>query len=100
MNHCIDPSHPALPGHFPGRPLVPGVVILERVLDSVAAAEPAWRVTGIRKLKFLRPLSPGQAFRVECAAVKNERLRFRCLCDGELLAEGNLQLAARTMPVG
>ena len=35
---CIDADHPSLPGHFPGRPLVPGVVVLEQVLRAVEAA--------------------------------------------------------------
>ena len=35
----IDAAHPALPGHFPGQPLVPGVMMLEQV----ARALRAWR---------------------------------------------------------
>lgn len=90
---CIAADHPALPGHFPGHPVVPGVVILDRVLDAVRAQYPAVQVTGIRKLKFLRPLLPDQDFQIECAAPANGRLRFRCLSDTVVLAEGNLQLA-------
>lgn len=93
MKCCISPDHPALPGHFPGNPLVPGVVILDRVMDAVAHGLPGWRVAGIRKLKFLRPLLPGQAFEVVCAGVKDGRLRFRCVSGDTLVAEGNLELA-------
>lgn len=55
----IDASHPALAGHFPGNPIVPGVVVLERV----AAALRAWRGERVEKLdaKFMRPLRAGEA---------------------------------------
>ena len=35
---CIAPSHPSLPGHFPGQPVVPGVVILDAVQQAIEAA--------------------------------------------------------------
>lgn len=96
MQMLIAADHPALPGHFPGRPIVPGVVILDHILDAVAAECPAYRVTGIRKLKFLRALVPGENFSVQCAAIQNGRLRFECLQAGERIAEGNLVLTAVT----
>src|SRR3546814_2617840 len=37
MSFVIAADHPSLPGHFPGRPLVPGVVVLDRVLDAIEA---------------------------------------------------------------
>jgi 3-hydroxyacyl-[acyl-carrier-protein] dehydratase len=52
-------EHPALPGHFPGQPVVPGVMLL----DWVAAALGRWRgrrVGGLAQVKFLRPLLPEQ----------------------------------------
>jgi 3-hydroxymyristoyl/3-hydroxydecanoyl-(acyl carrier protein) dehydratase len=92
MTFCIDSSHPALPGHFPGNPLVPGVVILRHVLDAVEEQLPGWRVAGIRKLKFLRPLLPGQTCEVLLGEIKADRVRFRCLDSESLVAEGNLSL--------
>jgi hypothetical protein len=60
----IHADHPSLPGHFPGAPLVPGVVIL----DEVIAALDEWRrdsqLSGIRSVKFLAPLKPEQAFTI------------------------------------
>jgi 3-hydroxyacyl-[acyl-carrier-protein] dehydratase len=96
MQMSIAGDHPALPGHFPGNPVVPGVVILDHILDAVAAEWPAYRVTGIRKLKYLRKLIPDENFSVKCAALQNGRLRFECLQAGERIAEGNLLLVEAT----
>jgi 3-hydroxyacyl-[acyl-carrier-protein] dehydratase len=59
-------SHPALPGHFPGNAVVPGVVIL----DEVIGAAERWlggplHVTAIPAAKFLAPLWPGVEARIE-----------------------------------
>jgi 3-hydroxyacyl-[acyl-carrier-protein] dehydratase len=55
----IDNDHPALPGHFPQRPVIPGVVLLDRV----AAALAQWRgqrIAALPQVKFLAPLLPEQ----------------------------------------
>src|SRR3546814_12508111 len=61
----IGDDHPALPGHFPGRPIVPGVVILDRVLDAIEAAHGPLGALRLPQVKFLRPLLPGQDAWVE-----------------------------------
>jgi 3-hydroxymyristoyl/3-hydroxydecanoyl-(acyl carrier protein) dehydratase len=94
LNHILT-SHPALPGHFPGQPVVPGVVIIDHVLEAAAVALPAWQITGIRKLKFLRPLLPSQLFSVELAEVKNGRVRFVFVHENNSIAEGNLMVEAQ-----
>jgi 3-hydroxyacyl-[acyl-carrier-protein] dehydratase len=93
MQISISADHPALPGHFPGNPIVPGVVLVDHILDAVAAAFPAHHVTGIRKLKFLRPLLPAQQCDVQLANISAGRLRFECLLAGERIAEGSLIIA-------
>jgi 3-hydroxyacyl-[acyl-carrier-protein] dehydratase len=95
MQFSIATNHPALPGHFPGNPVVPGVVILDHILDAVAAVFPAHRINGIRKLKFQRPLLPDQMCDVQFGSVRDGRLRFECLQAGERIAEGSLLLEAR-----
>ncbi|HLI18995.1 MAG TPA: hydroxymyristoyl-ACP dehydratase [Rhodanobacteraceae bacterium] len=81
-------DHPALPGHFPGNPLVPGVVLLERV----AAAYRQWRGARIERLdaKFVQPLLPGQDAMIALHE-EGTRLRFEVTrTDGEVLARGML----------
>jgi 3-hydroxyacyl-[acyl-carrier-protein] dehydratase len=87
----IDPSHPALAGHFPGNPVVPGVVVLERV----AAALRAWRGERVEKLdaKFVQPLLPGEDAVIELEA-EAACIRFAVRrADGVPLARGTLQRA-------
>lgn len=94
----IAADHPSLPGHFPGRPLVPGVVLLDRVLDAIDA-EHALRGrapprAGLRlpQVKFLQPLLPDEAARVElqCSESDPTRWRFRVLRADDLLATGEV----------
>ena len=92
MQFTIPPDHPSLPGHFPGNPVVPGVVIMDRVLDAVEA-ETGVKVGALRlpQVKFIQPLLPGQAADVslEGAAPK---WRFRVHHDERLIASGEVVL--------
>lgn len=89
---CVNNAHPSLPGHFPGTPVVPGVVLLSEVLADLRRQLPQVQATGIKKLKFLRMLFPEQRFTVEFGEPAERNLRFKCWQDGALLAEGNLAL--------
>lgn len=55
----IPPDHPSFPGHFPGMPITPGVVLLDLALHAIAAElQLDLQHCQIRNLKFLNPVLP------------------------------------------
>lgn len=90
MQFEIAPDHPSLPGHFPGNPVVPGVLLLERVLEAVEAAGTAPRALRLPQVKFLQPLLPGQCAHVALDVPAPGRWRFRVTRDEVLLASGEI----------
>jgi len=86
-------DHPSLPGHFPGRPIVPGVVLLDLALAEAARAFGPLRAAGLSQVKFLAPLLPEQDATVEFLR-DGAQLRFAWRRDGQLLAQGAFTLAA------
>ncbi|RAI58314.1 3-hydroxyacyl-ACP dehydratase FabZ family protein [Roseicella frigidaeris] len=90
VRFTLPPGHPALPGHFPGRPIVPGVLLLDAVMQ--AAGIGAGRLL---RAKFLAPVAPGQAVEIELAAPGPERLAFRCRCAGTVVLSGEFACPPR-----
>jgi 3-hydroxyacyl-[acyl-carrier-protein] dehydratase len=91
----IPANHPSLPGHFPGSPLVPGVVILDEVIAALIEWRQGSLLTGIRLVKFLAPLPPEQAFTISLSA-KNEgavEVNFCCRAEDRVIVEGQLEVA-------
>jgi 3-hydroxyacyl-[acyl-carrier-protein] dehydratase len=87
-------THPALPGHFPGHPIVPGVVLLDHVLAALVRWQPTAVVSVLPQVKFIEPLLPEQPFTILLRRDRPGRLRFECLRAGRCIAGGILQLAA------
>lgn len=68
-----------LDGHFPGEPIVPGVILCEIMAQSACvllAGDVHGRVktlfTGLDKVKFRRPVRPGDTFETECVIEKSK----------------------------
>ena len=92
MQFSIPHDHPSLPGHFPGRPIVPGVVLLERVLEAIEASHGPLGGLRLPQVKFLQPLLPGEPALVVLEG-EAPRWRFRVLRDATLLASGEIVAA-------
>jgi 3-hydroxymyristoyl/3-hydroxydecanoyl-(acyl carrier protein) dehydratase len=95
---AIGADHPSLPGHFPGTPIVPGVVILDEILAAVTEWRGDSRVTAIRAVKFLAPLEPQQPFTICLSAGQDAEgeVDFSCRVDDRLIVEGRLQVCYGT----
>ncbi|MGO4702918.1 hydroxymyristoyl-ACP dehydratase [Dyella sp. 2RAB6] len=88
----IDPSHPSLPGHFPGQPLVPGVVLLEAVANALRDWR-GQRLARIAEAKFVAPLLPGETAELVLSE-SGARVRFELRRGELLLARGAIEGAA------
>ena len=84
----IPADHPAFAGHFPGVPIVPGVVLLDEVMHAVVSdmglAAMAWQISYV---KFLSPLKPNEAVVIEHEQLPNGNIKFEVL-------EGTRQIVA------
>lgn len=85
----IPADHPALPGHFPGNPVVPGVVLLELV-HRQARALAGFRdgPTRWQRIKFLRPVRPEQPIRLHIEGAADQFSFTIRDEDGETIARG------------
>ena len=95
---AISADHPSLPGHFPGTPLVPGVVILDEVLAALLEWRKNCQLTGIRAVKFLVPLKPEQTFTIHFSASDDggSEVNFSCHVEDRVIVEGRLEVRWET----
>jgi 3-hydroxyacyl-[acyl-carrier-protein] dehydratase len=84
----IPPHHPAFSGHFPGAPLLPGVVLLDEMLRSAQIASlSGWTIA---TAKFLQPVRPGETLTLEHEQIASGALRFAIRSAGRPVASGTL----------
>lgn len=84
-------THAALPGHFPDNPIVPGVVLLDRIA-AVIERGTGLRLARIDAVKFVAPLRPDED--ASLIVVRDgARVRFRVERQGEPILRGEGELA-------
>lgn len=91
VQRSISPSHPSLAGHFPGNPVVPGVVILSELLGATESwlhweGDPL----AVASVKFLRLLRPNEPFTLLLEQRSETTVSFAVLREQVRIATGTL----------
>ncbi|HVS78206.1 MAG TPA: hypothetical protein VHE11_14805 [Steroidobacteraceae bacterium] len=83
--------HPATEGHFPGAPILPGVVLLDealKVIEGVTGRDAThWRISSV---KFLSPAAPAEPLRLEHERLASGAVRFTIVSGDRTVATGQL----------
>src|SRR5271168_20982 len=103
----VDPADPMFAGHFPAKPILPGVLLIEAVAQTagvmLGSAAPLKTdsarggvalLTAVNRFKFLKPVTPGQELRIETKKMTEAgRMAYiggTVWVDGEMVASGEL----------
>lgn len=102
----VDPAEPFFAGHFPGKPIVPGVFLIEAVAQTsgvmlgAAAGESTGspRLGAVNRFKFLKAVAPGAILRIETTKL-TEAGAMACIegivrVGGEVVARGELTVVS------
>ncbi|MDP2266531.1 MAG: hypothetical protein Q8J70_08290 [Thiobacillus sp.] len=90
----IAADHPAYAGHFPGQPILPGVVLLDAALHALAGVQGMPAASGqIKSAKFLSPVSPGEPLTLYYTASAAGGFRFELRSDARTVASGAVAFA-------
>lgn len=85
-------DHPAFAGHFPGMPIVPGVVLLDEALCAIATATGlALDACQVSSVKFLSPVRPGEQVALQYAVLATGAIRFDLSSGERRVATGTVR---------
>lgn len=91
----IPHDHAAFAGHFPGMPIVPGVVLLDEAVHAISAASglnaAPWRISSV---KFLSPLLPDEPATLSFETQASGAVRFEIASGTRTIAIGSIDSGA------
>jgi 3-hydroxyacyl-[acyl-carrier-protein] dehydratase len=106
----VSANEPCFQGHFPGRPIFPGVLILEamaqaagilafRTYNAKPDEQSVYYYAGIDDARFKKPVLPGDQMHVEVLLVGSKRgiFKFKCFArvDGAVVAQADILCTVR-----
>lgn len=100
-------NEPFFQGHFPGVPVMPGVLIMESLAQAggilvvkstdTAVEDKLFLFTGIESVRFRKPVYPGDKLELHCRLLKHKlklwKMEGRAYVDGKLAAEAVMTAA-------
>jgi beta-hydroxyacyl-ACP dehydratase FabZ len=102
-------NEPFFQGHFPDRPIMPGVLILEAMAQTggvlafkstTGSGHPVVYLTGVEKAKFRKPVVPGDQVRFEIEVVKHRppfwKMRGAAYVESEMVCEAEMTAMVMT----
>src|SRR5947207_11107276 len=92
-SRIIPADHPSLAGHFPGAPIVPGVVVLDEVAAALAEWRKESRLIGVTSDNFIAPIKPGQSFVIgfDSTNTTENKIDFCYHLYGRVIVDGLLE---------
>ena len=107
----VDPANPIFAGHFPAKPILPGVLLIEAVAQTAGVMlgsaapqgsdkpNPGVALLGaVNRFKFLKPVTPGQELRIETKKLTEAgRMAYvggTVWVNGEMVASGELSVVS------
>jgi 3-hydroxyacyl-[acyl-carrier-protein] dehydratase len=109
----VSVNEPFFPGHFPHRPIFPGVLIMEALAqatgilafkstDTKPSEKSLYYFAGIDNARFKQPVQPGDQLRLEVEVIKSKRgiwkFKGEAKVDGKVVASADLMCAEQETP--
>ncbi len=96
----IPPTGPLFEGHFPGRPILPAVALLDRTVRALAGPGAPVALRGVANLRLRRPVAPGDLLDLRSPGpTPDGRSRFEMRRAAEIVADGVLLLGGPLSPI-